>query len=138
VPFYDGAACNALIGLGRFDVLKKLIIVAILSCGIAGVAHAQNLPGSTTNGSSTVTTGGTFQSALAASVSRKGCVVQNPTTATEPLYVYFGATGSATTATSISLAPGQSVSCNSGPLVLTDNVAVTATTSAHAFVVMSQ
>lgn len=96
------------------------------------------LGATTTNGSSTVATGGTFQSALASSATRKGCLIQNPTTATEPLYVYFGANGSATTANSISLGAGASVSCNAGTIVLTDNVSVTATTSTHAFIVMSQ
>ena len=93
----------------------------------------------TTNGSGTIATGGTFQSILASSGTRKGCLIQNPTTATEPLYVFFGANGSATTANSISLAPGASVNCTvSGLLVATDNVSATATTNGHAYVEMSQ
>jgi len=93
----------------------------------------------TTNASSTVATGGTFQSAIASSSTRKGCFVQNPTTATEPLFVFFGANGSATTATSVSLSPGASVNCTTGSgQVLTDNVSVTATTTSHAFVAMNQ
>ena len=93
----------------------------------------------TTNDSSTVTLGGTFQSAIASSSTRKGCFIENPTTATEPLYVFFGANGSATTANSISLAAGASVNCATQTgAVLTDNVSVTATTSTHAFVAMNQ
>lgn len=93
----------------------------------------------TTNASGTITSGGTFQSILASSATRKGCLIQNPTTATEPLYVFFGANGSATTANSISLGPGASVSCAVGGLgVATDNVSATATTTSHAYVEMSQ
>lgn len=93
----------------------------------------------TTNASSTITTGGTFQSALASNASRKGCLIENPTTATEPLFVFFGANGSATTANSLSLGAGSSVSCSVGGIqVATDNVSVTATTTGHAYVEMSQ
>jgi len=92
-----------------------------------------------TNASSTITTGGAFQSALASNGARKGCLIQNPISATETLYVYFGATGSATTANSITLGPGAAVSCAVGGLgVATDNVAVEAATTGHAFVEMSQ
>lgn len=93
----------------------------------------------TTNASGTITSGGTFQSILASSATRKGCLIQNPTTATEPLFVFFGVNGSATTANSISLGPGASVSCAVGGLgVATDNVSATATTTSHAYVEMSQ
>lgn len=93
----------------------------------------------TTNGSGTIATGGTFQSILASSATRKGCLIENPTTATEPLYVFFGANGSATTSNSISLSPGGTVSCAVGGIgVATDNVSATATTTAHSYVEMSQ
>ena len=96
-------------------------------------------PATTTNASGTIVTGGTFQSILASSGTRVGCLIQNPTTATEPLYVFFGANASATTAKSISLAAGGSVNCAVGGLgVATDNISATATTSTHAFVEMSQ
>lgn len=91
-----------------------------------------------TNGSTTVTTGGTFQSVLASNASRKGCLIQNPAAATESLFVFFGANASATTANSFSLAAGAAISCNAGGYVLTDNVSVTGATTAHAFVVNSQ
>ncbi len=92
-----------------------------------------------TSGSSTVTTGGTFQSALASNANRKGCLIQNPATATENLLVFFGATGSATTATSFSLPAGAAISCATGAgFVLTDNVAVTGATTGHAYILVSQ
>jgi hypothetical protein len=93
----------------------------------------------TTNVSSTITSGGSFQSVIAALNTRAGCLIENPTTATEPLYVYFGANSSATAATSISLAPGGVTSCASGSGgVLTDNVSLEAATTGHAFVAMKQ
>ncbi len=92
-----------------------------------------------TSGSSTVTTGGTFQSALASNANRKGCLIQNPATATENLFVFFGATGSATTATSFSLPAGAAMSCATGAgFVLTDNVAITGATTGHAYILVSQ
>lgn len=97
------------------------------------------ITGTTTNASSTITTGGTFQSILASNASRKGCFIQNPITATETLFVFFGANGSATTAKSVNLSPGAAVTCAiGGSGVLTDNVSATATTTAHAFVEMDQ
>ena len=87
-------------------------------------------PATTTNASGTIATGGVFQSILASNAARVGCLVQNPTTATEPLYVFFGLNASATTAKSISLAAGASVNCAVGGLgVATDNVSATATNS---------
>lgn len=95
-------------------------------------------PATSTPASGTVTTGATFQSIIAASGARLGCFVQNPISATETLYVFFGTNGSATTANSVQLAPGGSVSCNAGQIVLQDNVSVTAATTAHAFTAFSQ
>ena len=92
-----------------------------------------------TNNSGSIITGGTFQTLLAANAARKGCLIQNPTTATEPLYVSVAvATASASIAKSYSLAPGASFSCASGLAVITDNIAVTAATTAHAFVETDQ
>ncbi|MDP3853144.1 hypothetical protein [Phenylobacterium sp.] len=91
----------------------------------------------TTDASSTVTTGGTFQTVFASSASRLGCFIQNPITASETLFVYEG-TGTATTAKSINLAPGAAFNCNAGGIVVTGLVQVTAATTAHAFVAKSQ
>jgi hypothetical protein len=86
-----------------------------------------------TDDSGTVTTGGTFQQIIAANGARNNCTVQNPTTATEVLYVYFGSTGAATTGKSFTLSPGMSISCIAGNTRLTAAVNVTAPTTAHAF-----
>lgn len=91
-----------------------------------------------TDAHGTVVTGGTFQSVFAASGTRKGCTIQNPVTATETLFVYFGANGSATTSNSIGLPPSWSITCAVGETVLQDNVSVTGATSAHAYVAFSQ
>lgn len=90
----------------------------------------------TTAASGTIAVTNTFQAALASSASRRGCVLQNQGTHT--MFVFFGAIGSATTGTSLQVAPGQTVSCsNAGGLVLTDAVNVTGT-SGDAYVVDSQ
>jgi len=92
----------------------------------------------TTQAGGTITTHGVFQSALASSATRKGCLLQNTSSETE--YVFFGATGSATTSNAFQVAAGNSVSCASpGGLVLTDNIAITSiTTDGVKFVVSSQ
>lgn len=90
------------------------------------------------NSSGTVATANTFQTVLAANTGRGGCLIQNPTTAIEVLYVNFGAVGSATTGNSFTLAAGAGISCSSGGIVLTDAVNVTAGTAGHAFVALQQ
>lgn len=94
-------------------------------------------PVTTTPVGGTVTTHGTFQTALASSATRKGCLVVN--TSTDVEYVFFGANGSATEATSIPLAAaavaggqGGSLSCAVGGLaVATDNLAITSLSLIH-------
>lgn len=86
--------------------------------------------------STTVVAGGTFQTALAANTGRHGCLIQNPTTATEPLYVSIAT--SSTLNNSYSLNPGGTFSCSQGVIVTDDAVKVTATTTGHAFTVSSQ
>lgn len=86
---------------------------------------------------STVTTHGTFQAALAASASRKGCLIVNSSADTE--YVFFGATGSATTSNAAPVAAGGAVSCVSGGIVLQDNIAISSqNTDGATYVVVSQ
>lgn len=98
------------------------------------VGGASGTASPSTNRSGTVTTGGSFQSVLAASTTRKGCLIENPTTATEPLLVYIGTSGaSQATGTSYTLPPGGTFSCASGNLVISDAISVSATTTGHAF-----
>lgn len=89
----------------------------------------------TTHVGSTIAVTNTFQAALAASATRKGCMLQN--NGGNAMYVFFGAIGSATTSNAVKLAAGQTVSCNAGNIVLTDAVNVTGTAT-DAYVVTSQ
>lgn len=83
----------------------------------------------------TITLGNTFQTLLAGSSKRQGCSIQNPTTATEVLYVNFGVLGSATTANSFSIPAGGSINCSNANGSLNGlAVNVTAATTSHAFV----
>ena len=89
----------------------------------------------TTNGS--VTTANTFQSALAASPSRKGCAVYNTSGNTE--LIFLGAPGSAAAARAIPLPPGGAFNCGSFQgIVLTDQISITSATAASTYVVVSQ
>lgn len=116
----------------------NLNATVVVAAGTANIGSLSPSGVTTTSAAGTVTTGGTFQSVLASNTSRKGCVIQNPVAATETLFVFFGANGSATTGSSFGLAPGAAISCTAGLTILTDNVSVTATTTSHAFVVTSQ
>ena len=93
-----------------------------------------------TNISGTVTTGGTFQTILAANTTtRKGCTIENPTTASEALSVFASTGAAATVATAFTIAPGSTFSCTlPGGAVISDAIQVTATTTGHAFVGNSQ
>lgn len=97
----------------------------------------------TTVTNSTIATGNTYQSALAASATRIGCLITNKSTATE--LIFIGATGSATAAKSLILnagtatADGGSFSCglNQGAII-TDQISITSATSTSAYNVISQ
>ena len=76
----------------------------------------------------TIATGNTFQSIAAASASRKSCLIQN--TSTHTMYVFFGATGTASLTNTFQVPTGQFMSCATvNGLVLTDNIAVTTGTT---------
>lgn len=92
--------------------------------------------GKTSTMATSAPTAATFSSILALSTTRKGCLIQNNSGTTG--YVYFGTTGSATTGNSFQVSPGQTISCNSGPIVLTDNIAATCASGTCAFVISSQ
>jgi hypothetical protein len=84
--------------------------------------------------SGTVTTGGTPQQLMAANSNRMYLLIENPTTATEPLYISL--TGNAETGSvrSLSIAPGGTYERAAPAYVPTNAVSVTATTTGHAFV----
>lgn len=87
-----------------------------------------------TDASFTVTTGGSYQTVLAANATRKACLFQNPTTATEVVTFKAG-----TQATAYTIAPGATFSCaTTNGLVLTDAITATAATTSHAVAGSSQ
>lgn len=94
-----------------------------------------SLSGATSSDASgAVTSGGAYQSVFAANTARKGCLIQNPSTATEVLSVKVGAMSSPFT-----VPVGGTFSWRSaGGLVVTDAITVTAATTAHAFAAISQ
>lgn len=63
-----------------------------------------------TNANSTISITNTFQSALAASSTRKGCWIQNQ--GTHVMYIYASETNSPTLANSTQFSPGQQYICN--------------------------
>ena len=86
-----------------------------------------------TNASTTVATGTTYQTVFAASTARRGCLIQNPTTATEVLNVRQGG------AAVFTLPIGAVFNCASpAGVVVSDLVEVTAATTSHAFTAVSQ
>lgn len=105
--------------------------------GSGGATITQPLGVTTTQTGSTVTTHAVFQAALAASATRKGCLIQN--TSADIEYIFFGATASATTSNTLQVAAGGSISCVTGGVVLQDNVAISSkTTDGATYVVTSQ
>ncbi len=88
-------------------------------------------------GGTTSATAGTFTSALAASGTRKGCLLQN--TSGSVMYVYLGAVSSATIANSLQISAGGSFGClPPGGIVLQDNVAVASAGASATYVVAAQ
>ncbi len=85
-----------------------------------------------TDGSGTLTNGGASQTVFAARPTRSLLICQNPITATEPLFLNFGAAAS-TAGGSIELAPGGSVTLI-GAAVPATSVTTTAATTGHRFV----
>lgn len=84
-----------------------------------------------------VATANTYQSALAASSTRKGCAIYNTSANAE--LIYLGSPGAATTAASIPLPAGGSFNCGSFQgIVLTDQISITSATAGSTFVVVSQ
>lgn len=84
-----------------------------------------------------VTTGGTFKTAIAANAKRLGCVLQN-TSATN-MQVYVGSAALATGAASLNLPANATFNCGQASgLVITDEIAVTSATAGATFVTVVQ
>lgn len=115
--------------------LRALTLACLLAAAGPALAHEQQA--ASANLSSTIATGGTFQSLAVANIGRVGCLIQNPTTATEPLYVNVGS-ASPSTGNSFSLAAGASFNCSVAGVVITDAIQVEAATTGHAFIAVVQ
>ena len=122
--------------------MKRLFLLSVLL--LAGLqwspADAQSIQAPPSrNVSGTITTGGSFQQiAPSAPGTRGGCLIVNPPTATETLYVYFGPTASATTSNAYPVSAGGGISCGQGPNLVADAIQVEAATTGHAFVAQVQ
>jgi hypothetical protein len=82
------------------------------------------------NASGTIAVTNTFQSVFAAPTTPTGrvaCTIQN--NGTHNMWVFFGPIAKATEATSVILAANQTVNCNSGNVILQDQVSITGTAS---------
>lgn len=77
------------------------------------------------NASTTVASTNVFQSLWAANANRGSCTIEN--NSSDTIWVFFGPIASATKATSVQLAAGQSVNCDSAHVVSTDQVSITGT-----------
>ena len=109
-------------------------VTGTLNVAQSGSWNVTPLGVTSTDASSTIATGGSYQIVIAASGTRKGCVIQNPTTATEVLNVKFG-----TMANPFTLLAGMSIGCSQGGIwCLQDAVTAMAPTTGHAFVALAQ
>lgn len=101
-------------------------------CVNASVPAIAVAPLTSTNLTSTVSVTNTFQSIQVLTTGRKGCLIQNTYTNSNPMWVFFGPIGSATKGASFELDPshGLSISCAVGGLgVLSDQVSITGTSA---------
>lgn len=105
---------------------------------ITGTVTANSDPTGTTSTQVKVTIAvtNTFQTALAASSTRLGCLLQN--NGSNAAYVFFGSSTPADLTTSFKLTTGQAISCAvGGVIVATDQIQVTGTAN-DVLVVSSQ
>lgn len=103
---------------------------------ISGTVTATQPTGTTTEAKVTVAVTSTYQQALAASATRKGCTIQYIAVGGTKGYVFFGSAPADTT-TSFQLTNGQAINCGAPGVTLTDAVQVTGT-GTDIFVVSNQ
>ncbi len=124
-PTYQSATGSTLYAQG---------VVVLNADGSAG-GTPQPVTSVTTAG--TVAAANTYQSALAASATRKGCAIYNTSANVE--LIFLGAPGTATAATSIPIPAGGSFNCGSFQgIVITDQISITSATVSSTFVVVRQ
>lgn len=115
--------------------LPQIDIPAIDAIISGGGLNVNSIPFTVTglvDGSSTITVGGTTQSALVANAGRKYVSLSNPDTATETLYYCWGAAG----AGKIPLLPGATY--ESGGVCVGDQLFVLGATAGHAYTLFSK
>lgn len=118
--------------------MKHIFGLAAAILFLATSAQAQQIQPAV---ASTVTSGAiavtnTFQSVLAQSSLRKGCLVQNTSAAV--MYLYLGTTANATLTNSFQLAAGASFNCTVGGITVGDQISLTGTATTSTFVVARQ
>lgn len=119
--------------------MKRLLaVLAVASTLLPASAFAQVTPAATTNLSSTIVTGNTFQGitglALLGSppAGRRSVTIQNNNTNADNCWLFIGATANASKATAILLTPGGSYQRYS-PYIPSDNFSITCTSTNDTF-----
>ena len=107
------------------------------SLGTNGVPSVISPPGVTGTMATAAPTAGAFSSILAASATRKGCLIQNVGTTLG--FVWFGANGSATTSNTFQIAAnGGTINCADNSSLEQGNVSATCASGTCAFIVKSE
>ena len=123
-----------------FAILTRAaFLIAALFFAFPAQAQQTNAP--TVNGSVTIATGNTFQGVLTAVATppaiRRSMTIQNNNTNGDNCWIFIGATGSATKATSILLGQGGSYQ-RYFPYVPSDNIAATCATTSDTLYIDTQ
>ena len=122
--------------------LKYLAIAFLLMIPglVMGQISGGNFPigRATTNRSTTIASGGTFQTVLASTISRFSLTIENNNSlsSTEYCYIFIGS-GSASTATSIVLGPGGSYQ-RYWPFIPSDTIQATCTNTSDTLYIDTQ
>ena len=107
-------------------------IISALPAGTNKIGVVQQ-SGTLTDRSGTVATGTTSQQLMAANANRKYLLIENASS-TESLFINFTSAASVSAAGSIELVKGGSSFIMEGEFVTTEQINVTATTTAHAYI----
>lgn len=105
--------------------------IPVTNAGTFATQPAQS--GTLTDRSGTITVGGTSQTLAASNSSRKYIFIQNPSSATESLFINFTSASSLTVG-SVELLPGGSFERTLATYMTTELITVNAASTAHAFV----
>lgn len=129
-PSTDGSRTTVVCANGGGGAVTNAGTFAVQNTAVIGVTSTQV-------GGTTSATINTFTTALAASATRKGCLLSNTSANAE--LIFLGAIGSATVINAIPLAAGATFNCStSSGVVATDAVNIASGTALSTFVVVSQ